>query len=131
MIPSAICSALIAKARVLLGLSFVYERSDHQFAINALSDAVNTINHLEDPDILSTSLIRQIKTDNHMFFAVFEMPGYGLEEVFKQVSKNDLEIPYANAKALQDRYFRTLAVIGVAQNCIDRNKPVIVKKNRK
>jgi hypothetical protein len=113
----------VAKARVLLGLANLYEKVNHVFALDELSDAVKVVNRLENPDMLSTSLRRQITGKDFSFYAGFSMPGYDLEGTFKNISKNDFEMSLSNAKALEDKYFRTLAVLAIAQNCIDKPKP--------
>lgn len=113
----------IAKARVLLGLASLYEKVNHTFALDELSDAVKVLNQLEDPDILSTSLRRSITGKGFGFFTTYGMPGYDMESTFRLLSKNDFDMPLSNARALDDKYLRTLAVIAVAQNCIDRPKP--------
>ena len=53
----------------------------------------------------------------------FSTPGYDLEKTFEELSKKDFEMSLANAKALDDKYFRTLAVIAVANNCAKNAKP--------
>lgn len=73
--------------------------------------------------MLSTSLYRQIAVKDHTFYAAFSMPGYDLEGTFRNTSKNDFEVALSNARALEDRFYRTLAVIAIAQNCINRPKP--------
>ena len=47
---------------------------------------------------------------------------------FEDLSKKDFEMSLANAKALDDKYFRTLAVIAVATNCAKNAKPVAKPK---
>lgn len=113
----------VAKARVLLGLASLYEKVNHTFALDELSDAVKVINRLEDPDILSSFLRRQITGKGFGFFTSYQMPGYDMESTFRLLSKTDFDMPLSNAKALEDKYLRTLAVIAIAQNCIDRPKP--------
>ncbi len=113
----------VAKARVHLGLANLYERVNHVFALDELRDAVKVVNRLENPDMLSTAIHRQIITKDMSFFAVFSMPGYDLEGTFKNLSKNDFEMSLSNARTLEDKYLRTLAVVAIAQNCIDKPKP--------
>lgn len=112
-----------AKARVLLGLANLYEQFNHTFALDELSDAVKVVNRLENPDMLSTSLYRRIAIKDYSFSAGFGMPKYDLERTFRAISKNDFDMGLSNARALEDKFYRTLAVIAVAQNCIDRPKP--------
>lgn len=119
----------VAKARVLLGLASLYEKVNHTFALDELSDAVKVINRIENPDILSSFVRRHITGKGFGFFTSYQMPGYDMESTFRLLSKTDFDMPLSNAKALEDKYLRTLAVIAVAQNCIDRPKPKTKTQN--
>lgn len=113
----------IAKARVHLGIAALYEKVNHTFALDELSDALKVINRLEDPDIITNSIRRQVSGKDFSFVSSFAMPGYDMESTFRLLSKTDFDMPLSNARTLNDKYFRTLAVIAIAQNCIDRPRP--------
>lgn len=113
----------VGKARVLLGLSNLYEKVNHSFAISELSDAVSVINKLENADLQARWLMLSIKVKDMSFGASIGTPGYDLENTFTAVSKEDFSLPLSNAKAIDDKFYRTIAVIAVAKNCIDRPKP--------
>lgn len=115
------------KARIHLGLAALYEKINHQFALDELGDAVKVINRLENPDILSTAIRRTLKGKEFTHFTIYGVPGYDMESTFKLLSKNDFDMPLSNARALEDKYLRTLAVIAVAQNCVDKPKPKTAK----
>ncbi|HQZ83380.1 MAG TPA: hypothetical protein PLR83_09175 [Pyrinomonadaceae bacterium] len=112
----------VAKARVLLGLAAKYEKINHAAAIDALSDAVNVINHLQGTEVLNTTIRQMIKTRRSLFYYSVEVPYYDLEETFKIVGKSDLDLTISNATALSNKYLRTIAVIGAAQSCVDNKK---------
>ena len=113
----------VEKARVLLALVNQYIKVNPVFAMQELSDAVNAINQLEDPArVMSTTVMRQIRGKNFSFYSSFAMPGHNLEGTFKAISKDNFEMSLSNAKSLQDKYLRTLAVLAVAQNCVDKIK---------
>ncbi len=112
----------VEKAQVLLGLAFIYEKFSHYNALTELSEAVRTINNLENPDIFTTSVYSQIKGKDFGFYSVFNTPGFNLETAFEEISKKDFELSLSNAQNLQDKYFRTLAVLAVAKNCVE-NQP--------
>ena len=113
----------VEKARVLLALTNSYIKVNPIFATQELSDSINVINRLEDPTgVMSTSVTRQIKGKNFSFFASFALPGQNLEGTFKAISKDSFEMSLSNAKSLEDKYLRTLAVLAVAQNCVDKVK---------
>jgi hypothetical protein len=56
------------------------------------------------------------------FGASFSTPGYDLETTFSALSKTDFSLPLSNARTIDDKYYRTIAVIAIAKNCIDRPK---------
>ena len=113
----------VGKARVLLGLANLYEKLNHSFAISELSEAVAVANRLKDADLQTRWLLYHIKVKDWAFGASIGTPGYDLEHTFGTVSKNDFSLPLSNAKAIDDKFYRTIAVIAVAKNCIDRPKP--------
>ena len=115
----------VGKARVLLGLANLYEKLNHSFAISELSEAVAVANRLKDADLQTRWLLYHIKVKDMAFGASIGTPGYDLEHTFGTVSKNDFSLPLSNAKAIDDKFYRTIAVIAVAKNCIDRPKPKV------
>lgn len=110
----------VAKARVLLGLANLYEKLNHSFAISELSDAVGVINKVKDADLETGYVLRFIKVKDFGMGASFSTPGYDLETTFRALSKTDYSLPLSNARSIADNYYRTLAVIAIAKNCIDR-----------
>jgi hypothetical protein len=113
----------VGKAQVLLGLANLYEKLNHSFAISELSDAVTVINKVKDADLQSKYLLRYIQVKDMSFGASFSTPGYDLETTFSALSKTDFSLPLSNARTIDDKYYRTIAVIAIAKNCIDRPKP--------
>ena len=112
----------VAKAQILLGLANMYEKVNHSVALDELGEAIRVTNSLKEPDIFSTTTTRQIFGKGFGYYAVFSTPGYNLEKTFEELSKKDFELSLANAKALDDKYFRTIAVIAVAKNCAKNAK---------
>ncbi len=90
------------------------ERSDLLFLANKIE--ASRFSH-------ATSVQRQISGKGFGFYAIFNTPGYNLEKTFEELSKKDFELSLTNAKSLDDKYFRTLAVIAVAGNCAKNAKP--------
>ena len=109
----------IEKAQVLLGLSNMFEKINHAYALDELGEAVRTINQLENPDIFATSTQQIIVGDKFGFYAAFDTPGFNMENTFEAISKKDFQLSLAQAKSFSDRYFRTLAVLAVAKNCVE------------
>ena len=112
----------VEKARVLLALSNLYLKVNPVFAIQELSDAIKVINRLEGADVMSTIVFRQIQVKGFSFSAALSLPGQNLEGTFKAISKDNFEMSLSNAKSLEDKYLRTLAVLAVAQNCVGTQK---------
>ena len=119
----------VEKARVLLALANQYIKVNPTFAMQELSDAIKVINRIENANVMSMSVMRQIRTPTSSFFASFALPGKNLEGTFKAISKDNFEMSLSNAKSLDDKYLRTLSVFAVAQNCVDQaKKPPVGKK---
>jgi hypothetical protein len=109
----------VPKAQVLLGLATMYEKVNHTAALEELGEAIRIVNLLENPDIFSTSVYRQIIGKDYAFFASFSTPGYNMETTFQEISRKDFELSLSHAKSFSDKYFRTLAVLSVAKNCVE------------
>lgn len=108
----------IGKARVHLGLANLYEKFNHGFAISELSDAITTVNKVKGTALLASSIQRRVKVKDLMFFTSYSVPGFNFEETFSALSKTDFSLPLSNARTIDDKYYRTLAVIAIAKNCI-------------
>ena len=108
----------IEKARVMIALAAQYRPINPIFAMQQLNDAVKVINQLENADLMQATVYRRIEVKDFSFHAAFAMPGGSLETVFNEISKNNFELSLTAAKAIDDKYLRTLAVLAVAQNCV-------------
>ncbi|HMO82506.1 MAG TPA: hypothetical protein PKD24_17155 [Pyrinomonadaceae bacterium] len=113
------------KAKLLLGLSSLYEKLNPNFAIDELAEAVRVMNRLENPDMLSTQIFRQIKGKDYGFFSVFSIPGQGIEGTFRKMGEIEFGLSLSNARAIDDRFLRTIAVLAVAGNCVDREPKAV------
>ncbi|MGE3467596.1 MAG: hypothetical protein AB7J13_11760 [Pyrinomonadaceae bacterium] len=108
----------VAKVQILLSLSQMYERVSHSLALDELSEAVRVINQLEDPEIFQNWLTRQIIGKDFAVMATIALPGSNFDGLFAELGSKDFEMAVANARSLNDRYFRTIGVIAVASNCV-------------
>jgi hypothetical protein len=108
----------VAKAQVLFSLVQFYERVNHSVALDELGEAVRVVNQLEEPDLFQNWVFRQITGKDFAFMASISLPGNNMEDMFSEVGKKDFEMALANARAFDDKYFRTIAVIAIAKNCI-------------
>jgi hypothetical protein len=102
-----------------------YSKVNQVFAIQELSDAVRVLNRLDKPQVLSNYITRVIKGKDFSFTASFSMPGYDFEGTFREISKNNFELSLSNAKSVDDKYLRSLAIFAIAKNCAE------VQKNKK
>jgi len=124
----------VTKARVIFGISLLFEKIDHLSAINRLYDAVRVTNKVQTGDLLNPSLTRSIKTKDFSHFVGYQSTTFDLETTFTTLSKSDFSNPYSNAQALDNKYYRSLAVFAVAKNCMDKQtaspqKPKFVTGN--
>ncbi len=119
----------VTKAKILLGLAFAFEDVNHLYALDELSKAVRVINKLDDPDVFSDYINQKISGNGYEFLTMLIAPGYNFENTFEKISKEDFQLSLAHAQSLEDKYFKTLAVLTVAKNCvINSKKPKNSKK---
>ncbi len=111
------------KAKILLGIANKYQAFNTSYAMDELAAAIRVINRLENPDLSLTSIFRQVRGKNFTFYTVYSIPGYDLETTIRAISKDEFGLTLSNAQALEDKYLRTIAVLAVARNCIDKPIP--------
>jgi len=113
----------VAKAQVYLGLANIYLKFDNFNALDALSNAVKTVNKLENENIFTKFNGQQIQTENFSFFAGYSLPGFDLNEVFYEFGKSDFQSALNYAQSFSNKYYRTLAVLAVVKDCEKNIKP--------
>ena len=118
----------VEKVRVLLGLVNKYSKTNSVFAMQELSDAVRVLNGLENPPVLSGYVTRVIKGKDFSSTVSFSMPGYDFESTFREISKNNFELSLSNAKSVDDKYLRALAIFAIAKNCAEQPKKKPARK---
>lgn len=112
-----------AKAKILFGIANNYLELNPGFAMEELAEAVRVINRTKDPDMNSGSVFRQIIGKQGSWFAVFSLPGYRIENTFEKMGEQEFGLTLSNARAIEDKYLKTIAVIATAKNCIGKKKP--------
>ena len=120
----------VAKAQILFSLVQFYERVNHSLALDELGEAVRVVNQLEEPDLFQNWVFRQIAGKDFVFMSSIPLPGNDLEGMFTEMGKKDFEMSLANARAFNDKYFRTIAVIAIAKNCIPVKPPTATKPKK-
>lgn len=113
------------KAKILMGLAYQYERFNPGFAMQELSDSVAVINRLQDPDLGSTAVYRQIIGKSYSFFSAYTVPGYDLERTYSKLAARDLGLSLSNARSLDDKFLRTIAVLAVTRECAKNKAPEV------
>ena len=118
----------VAKAQVLFSLVQFYDRLNHSVALDELGEAVRVVNQLQDPELFKNYVFRMISGKDFSFMTSISLPGNNLEGTFSEIGKKDFEMTLANARGFDDKYFRTLAVLAVAKNCVQPKPAAPAKK---
>ena len=114
----------VEKAQIFLGLANIYEKINHSNALDAISNAVRTVNKLKNPNLFSTFLGQQIAVEGILVIASYDVPGFDLNKTFYEISQKDFQGALAEADNFTDKYLRTLAVLAVVKDCEKNDKPV-------
>lgn len=113
----------VAKVQILFNLVQFYERVNHSVALDELTEAIRVVNQLVEPDLFENWVYRQIVGKDFAFMTSISLPGNNLEGMFTELGKKDFEMAMANARGFDDKYFRTIAVIAIATNCLQTKAP--------
>lgn len=120
------------KARALLGVAYLYTKLDRQRSFEVAGEAVKTINRLRDPDLDAAFLTRKIQGKNFSMYMTHTVPGFRLENSFRELGALDFESSLSVASNFSDRYLRSLATLGLASKCLEDSatKPNKKTQNR-
>lgn len=110
----------MAKARALLGVVYLYAKFDQQRALEVMSDAVRTINKIDEPDLTSGAILRRIEGKNFGMYTAYQVPGFSLENSFLGLEGYDFDGTLYLARNLTDALVRATGVLALASKCLER-----------
>ena len=119
------------RARTMLGISHLYARFDQIRAFEIMSEAVKTINKIEEPDVASTRFHQRIEGRTFAHYSTYEVAGFSVENAFRELATFDFERALLLAKSLENKSVRSKAVIALAAVCLDnaaRQKKRVIQK---
>jgi tetratricopeptide (TPR) repeat protein len=116
------------KARTLLGITHLYAAFDALRAAEVLAEAVKTINTLDDPELSMGFILRRIEGKNFSVYSGYNVPGFNLENSFRELGPRDFDGALSLARNLTDRAQRATAILGLSAQCLEQtakpNAPV-------
>ncbi len=121
------------KARTLLGVVFLYAKIEPLRAFEVMTEAVKTINNLDNPNFSTGYVQQKIEGKYFSSFHSYEVEGFDLEKVFRLLAPLDFEGALYRARSFDDRAQRSLAILSLAASCLEeleRQKPQEDKKKK-
>jgi hypothetical protein len=109
------------RARAQLGVAHLYAEFDGLRSLEVMNDAVKTINQLKDPDLAGTFLTRRIEGKTYGIYTGNPVPGFSLENAFREAGPHDFEGALLAARNLADPALRATAVTGLAAHCLEES----------
>ena len=117
-----------AKSRALLGTAYLYSNLDHVRAIEALAEAVKTINNLPELDLHASHVTRKMEGRKFSSFMNHPAPAFNLENAFREAGARDFDGALSVAEKFSDKSHRATAILALSARCLeDAAKPVAVK----
>jgi tetratricopeptide (TPR) repeat protein len=108
------------KARTLLGITHLLAEFDALRASEVMADAVKTINTLDEPDFSLGFILRRIEGKNFSVYSGYNIPGFNLENSFRELGPRDFDGALALARNLSDRTLRSTAILGLSSQCLEQ-----------
>lgn len=125
----------IFAARTLLTVSTLYSRMDLGRSISVLADAINCINHIDDPDfsVGDQSLVKTVQRRSNPggFIFRFYMPGLDPERAFREMAKIDFDNSLSQSSALTDKLQRAMSALALAEVCLQQAQQQLKEKPKK
>jgi len=117
------------KARTLLGITHLYAAFDALRAAEVMADAVKTINTLDDPELSLGFILRRIEGKNFSVYSGYNVPGFNLENSYRELGQRDFDGALMLARNLADRAQRATAILGLSAQCLEAtSKPAAPPK---
>jgi hypothetical protein len=108
----------MVSARALLALAHLYAKIDVNRGIEALGNAVRTINTLEAPDFSLQFVMMKIEGKTFGTYAAFSTPGFNPENAFREMGKLDFDGSLTQATSFTDKSLRALTTLAVIEPCL-------------
>ena len=112
-----------AKARALLGIAHLYAKLDYLRGAEVLSEAMKTVNLLTEPDFSGAVLHRMLQGKTFSMYTVHPVPGFNLENAFRELGPYDFEGALDIACKLDDKHLRAIAVNALSARCLEESQP--------
>jgi hypothetical protein len=107
------------KARTLLGVVHLYAKLDKIRAFDVMSEAVKTINKIDNPDFSTAFSHQYIEGKQFSASYGYQVEGFNLETVFRLLAPMDFDSALWRARSLGDKSQRALAVLALAASCLE------------
>ncbi len=108
------------KARTLLGVAHLYTKFDTVRAVEVMTEAVKTTNALTEPDLTSSYVQHGIEGETFGFYGIRNVPGFSLENAFRELGNIDFEGALDGAQKLSDKSLRATAIVSLVASCLER-----------
>jgi hypothetical protein len=108
------------KARTQFGVVHLFAGFDGLRALEVAADAVKTVNALDKPDLARSFVARRIEGKTFSTYSGYNVPGFSLENAFRELGPHDFEGTLLTARNLSDRALRATAVVGLAAHCLEQ-----------
>ena len=120
------------KARTQLGVSHLFADFDSLRSLEVLAEAVKTVNALEgEVDLTRPFVPRRIEGKTFGTYGSFNVPGFTLENAFREAGARDFDGALLTARKLSDPVLRATAVIGLASRCLEQSTPPAKQQPKK
>lgn len=109
------------KARAQLGVAHLFASFDGPRALEVVGEAVKTVNTLDDPELSRAFVQRRIEGKTFGTYGAFGVPGFSLENAFREAGARDFEGALLVARGLAKPHLRATAVVGLAADCLEQS----------
>lgn len=106
------------KARALLAVAYLFAKVDTIRSIGVLSDAVKTINLIENPDFSRDYILTRIEGKQFGSYSQIRTPGFNPENAFREMAQFDFDGLYYQAGQFSNKSLRSMTTLALVEPCL-------------
>ena len=106
------------KARALLAVAYLFAKVDTIRSIGVLSDAVKTINQIENPDFSRDYILTKIEGKQFGSYSQIRTPGFNPENAFREMAQFDFDGLFYQAGQFSNKSLRSMTTLALVEPCL-------------
>lgn len=118
------------KARALLALAHLFSKVDSIRSIGVMSEAIKTINQIENPDFSREYVLTKIEGKEFGYYSSLSTPGFNPENAFREMSQFDFDGLLYQSGQFSNKSLRSMTTLALVEPCLQQTGPAKARPSK-